>query len=121
MLILLAVVVIILWWLLSGEADQGAGTYSAPAKEASPKPKSQFCQWEGCWNNADEKSDYCSYHHEEHEAFVRRHCGNKKKHQSEKSAELHAWELERKQGVPFSTYQCEVCKSYHVGHDKDWK
>jgi len=54
-----------------------------------------------------------------------RQCRGKAKHKTEASAEDHRLFREKKEGTPFSKYQCPFCSLsdatiWHVGHDRRW-
>lgn len=53
-----------------------------------------------------------------HAAFVGRHCGNKIRHPSAKSARGQMGELKSRGERGLAAYKCEVCSGFHVGHGK---
>jgi len=84
--------------------------------ESGPKrPERRYCTWSDCSAFAV-GTQYCAFHAKEHDKFVKRQCGTKRKHRTREDAELHKLDIELKDGIPYNVYQCKVCSTFHVGH-----
>lgn len=82
-----------------------------------PAPKPIFhCAFSRCVKTVARAGDLCSFHRSERDAFVKRQCGQKVKHRTQDAAEESADAMHLKTGQRFNAYQCQICRSFHVGH-----